>query len=104
VTRTWRMFAGRTSGGVLHGFGDEHTVRFRGLTPEPVEVIEDPDGDYWGWIDLPTKHRAFVSGVPTMIQGREGIFRIQSPDGFRSDVEAGRGEIVRLTCRAVDEN
>jgi hypothetical protein len=96
VTRTWRMFAGGSSieSRPFQRFGDERTVRFCGLEPVAVELTEDPQGDHYGWL------RAGAD-ASVMIQGCEGIFRIQSPDGFRSDVERGRGEIVRMSCRVV---
>jgi hypothetical protein len=107
VTRTWRMFAGRAKTHqerFLH-CGDERTVRFCGMEPVAVELTEDPDGEYYGWIRaareglLPRTY----TGIPEMIQWHRGIFEMQSPDGFRSDVNAGEGEIVRMTCRAIEE-
>lgn len=91
------MFAGCGSieSRPFHRFGDERTVRFCGLEPVAVELTEDAEGGYYGW--LPTGRDA-----PVMIQGHEGIFRMQSPDGFRSRVEHSDGEIVRMSCRAVD--
>ncbi len=108
MTRSWRMFAGRNEPGFAAGefsrFSDERTVRFKGVTnPVEVELIEDPDGRYWGYIRLPSSSISDrnLTGAPTMVWGHEGMFRMQSPDGFRSDVERGRGEIVRMSCRAV---
>ena len=106
MTRTWRMFAGRSKveGRFLHCAVDERTVRFCGMEPVAVELTEDPDGEYYGWIRagrdglLPRTY----TGIPEMIQWRRGIFEMQSSDGFRSDVNAGEGEIVRMSCRAVD--
>ena len=99
VTRSWRMFAGRpdrvVDGREFLNFGDERTVRFNGRMPVAVELTEDPDGGYYGWL-------AADADKPVMIQPHEGWFRIQSPDGFRYDVEQGRGEIVRASCRAID--
>ncbi|GIM88793.1 hypothetical protein Ato02nite_005860 [Paractinoplanes toevensis] len=105
MTRSWRMFAGRGSvpERPFHRFGDERTVRFCGLDPVPVELVEDPDGPYWGFIvTRPRVPGAPVTGVPAMVQGHEGMFRMQSPDGFKSDVESGRGEVVRMSCRELD--
>jgi len=107
MARSWRMFASRTSaeGREFHGFGDERTVRFRGGNPVPVELVEDSDGTYWGWIVAnggKTGKRP-TTGVPVMIQPHEGMFRMQSPDGFRQDVQRGLGEVVRMSCRPVGE-
>lgn len=100
MTRSWRMFAGRpkrvVDGQEFLCFGDERTVRFCGFEPVAVELVEDPDGRYWGWIQAGCEEF-----LPLMIQPHEGMFRMQSPDGFRSDVEHDRGEIVRMSCRAV---
>jgi hypothetical protein len=38
-----------------------------------------------------------------MIQPHEGMFTVQFPYGPKVEAEAGRGEIVRMSCRAVDE-
>lgn len=99
MTRSWRMFAGRpdrvVDGREFMGFGDERTVRLRSLAPVPVELSEDPAGIYWGWLET-------GADKPAMVQPHEGWFRMQSPDGFRRKVECGRGEIVRMSCRAVD--
>ena len=94
--RTWRMFAGRSKveGRFLH-FADERTVRFCGLEPVAVELTEDPAGEYYGWL-------ATGADFLVMVQPHEGVFRMQSPDGFKGDVADGRGEIVRMSCRAVD--
>lgn len=97
AARTWRMFAARpervVDGREFHGFGDERTVRYRGLDPVPVELTEDAEGRYFGWL-------ASGAVLPVMVQPHEGMFRMQSPDGFRGDVEHSRGEIVRMSCRA----
>lgn len=91
------MFAGRNSlpSRPFHRFGDERTVRFCGMEPVEVELVEDDEGGYFGW--LPAD-----AAAPVMVQGHEGIFRIQSPDGFRTDVERGKGEIVRMSCRVAE--
>lgn len=105
--RTWRLWAIRkaspVSGREFMHFGDERTVRtFHGQAGEPtqVELTEDPDGRYWGWIacDQQAGHRA----VPVMVQPHEGMFRMQEPGGFRSLVARGYGEVVRMSARAVD--
>jgi hypothetical protein len=105
--RSWRMFAARVANpgvaGPFQRFGDERTVRYCGLEPVSVELVEDPDGPYWGWIPAADRRSRSGSGAPVMIQGHKGLFRMQSPDGFRGDIAAGRGEIVRMTCRAINE-
>ncbi|WP_431881946.1 hypothetical protein [Micromonospora chalcea] len=103
--RTWLLWAAKRERPVegrdfLH-FGDERTVRsfYSGAgEPTEVELTEDPDGMYWGWIgcDRKTGHK----GTPVMIQPREAQFRIQEPGGFHGKVEQGYGEVVRLSVKA----
>lgn len=99
MNRSWRMFAGRpdrvVDGREFLRFGDERTVRFCGFEPVAVELTEDEEGRYYGWLKTGTD-------APAMVQPHEGMFRMQSPDGFRCDVERGRGEIVRMSCRPVE--
>jgi hypothetical protein len=100
--RVWRMCAAwrRGPGGVavLANFGDERYVRFYGQEPVPVELIEDPAGAFWGWIDAKSG-----SGEPVMVQSHEKLFRVQFPYGPEVEVERGKGEIVRLSCREVPD-
>lgn len=56
-------------------------------------VTTDAEGDYLGWIET-------GKSEPEMIQHRE-IFNIQFPYGYRAEVEAGRGEAVRLRVEEV---
>lgn len=106
MTRSWRMFAGRSDLGSrpFRSFGDERTVRFKGDEPVPVLLVEDPDGGYYGWIDAANDGllRREYTGAPVMVQPHEGLFRMQSPDGFAGKVARGEGEIVRMSCRLVD--
>lgn len=99
--RTWRMYAGRLDGGVpgreFMNFGSEETVRRGyGRVPVLVRLIEDPDGEYYGWI--PTGETE-----PTMIQPHPGLFNMQFPYGPEAEVKHGRGEIVRMSCAALAE-
>jgi hypothetical protein len=111
MTRTWRMFAGRVSdprvGREFMNFGSERTVRMYGREPVAVELTEDPAGDYYGWIDADRPGGRFApkyTGVPTLVQPHEGMFTMQFPYGPHVLARDGRGEIVRMTCRAVDES
>jgi hypothetical protein len=65
VTRSWRMFAGRT---LVHGrfmhFGEEFYVRLYGDEPVPVELTEDPDGVYWGGSRRTAQSRGVVGSTP----------------------------------------
>ncbi len=108
--RRWQMFAARGShpdpDRQFHRFGDERTVRFCGLDPVPVELTEDPQGPYWGWIYAPPDRpgQPAYTGRPIMIQGHEGVFRLQSPDGFVEQVRCGDGVVVRMTCREIEQD
>jgi hypothetical protein len=103
------MHAGRMAepreGREFLDFGDPRYVRMHGREPVPVELTEDPEGPYYGWIDSPDWKWGYGhgDGSPVMIQPHDGMFRMQSPDGFVQDVQRGYGEIVRMTCRAIDE-
>ena len=68
---------------------DRRTVREYGGDPVPVTVIEDAEGDYYGWI-------ATGQDAPVMIQPSPALFSMQFPYGPKAEVEAGRGKIVRL--------
>ena len=104
--RTWRLWAIRNaspvSGREFTHFGDERTLRtFYGRSGEPtlVELTEDPQGGYYGWIDCDPK--TGHAGTPFMVQPHEGVFRMQEPGGFRQRVEQGFGEVVRMSATAV---
>lgn len=102
--RRWRMFAGRehaVQGREFQHFGEPFYVRLYGREPVEVELVEDPDGGYWGWIDLPTEFEPEVSGVPEMIQPHHGMFTMQFTYGPDIEVKHGKGEIVRMTCREI---
>lgn len=101
------MFAGRMDhvidGQEFMTFGEPWYVRLHGAEPVEVELTEDPQGQYWGWIDLPTDFEPEAIGVPVMIQPHYGMFTLQFPYGPKIEVEHGKGEIVRMSCRAIDE-
>ena len=108
VTRSWRMFAGRVTdsrvGRDFMNFGDERTVRMYGVEPVPVELTEDPDGDYYGWIHADRSGERFApryTGEVVMVQPHKGMFTMQFPYGPEAEARDGRGEIVRMSCRAV---
>ena len=86
-------------------FGEDWYVRLYGHVPVAVELAEDPEGGYYGWIEADaeeTRRRHEYTGVPEMIQPHEGMFEVQFPYGPEAEVERGRGEIVRMSCRAVE--
>lgn len=99
LPRAWTLYAGRRAN---RREGDaEFTAigshpRFTkayGLEPIEVVAVEEPDGDYWGWIQR-------GKDVPVMVYDREGLFSMCFPYGYRAEVEADRGEVVRLHLSA----
>jgi hypothetical protein len=104
-SRRWRMHAGKpdrvVGGREFLDFGDPRTVRMRGRTPVPVELTEDPEGTYWGWIYA--EGRPNADGAPHMIQPHYGMFTMQFHYGPEAEQEWGRGEIVRMSACEVTE-
>ena len=67
-------------------------MRAHGQEPEPVLLVEDPDGPYYGWLygsDRPGRG-------PVMVQPHPGLFEMQFPYGSAAEVERGAGRVVRL--------
>lgn len=95
-TRTWEMFGHQVDNGVWVVVGDERFVRLHGYeeAPVPVLVVEDPAGEYMGWLDSdPAKGRDHTD--PHFIQHHR-IFDVQFPYGHKAEVEHGRGVALRL--------
>lgn len=97
-----RMCAIRLRDGLFYYVGSRRFVEHYGL-PEPiveVDVTEVPDGDasatHWAW--LPTGKTD-----PIMIYPRESLFTMCFPYGPKSEVEAGKGRIVRLAVTEADD-
>lgn len=88
MVRSWSLF-GRSRDGRWLTVGPEFYVKLHGSDPVPVEVVEDPDGEYLGYI--PTGEV-----VPTLIL-HSRIFEIQFPYGSHAEVKRGKGEVVSLS-------
>lgn len=97
---SWEMFAAPMGDDDWTGLGSEWYARQYATDrkPVPVLVVEDPEGDYLGWIEE-TKGS---TGEPEMIQRKE-IFSIQFPYGYQDEEAAGRGRAVRLTIKEITE-
>lgn len=54
-----------------------------------VDLYEDPEGDYYGWVDFAENKVRMVQ--PSLIQ-----WEMQSPDFFKHAIETGRGRQIRL--------
>src|SRR5688500_4768040 len=92
--RRWRMHAG-WRGDAFCNFGDPWYVRMYGHDPVEVELTENPDGSYWGF--LYTEDRGCG---PVMIQPCRSLFLVQFPYGPEQAIR--QGEVVRMDCRQVD--
>jgi hypothetical protein len=91
--RTWSAFTqvvesrGRTR---YRPIGPEHFVIGHGFREPvtPVTLVEDPHGEYMGWIHTGNSDLS-------MVEVRQ-LFRMQFPHGHESEVERGSGEAVPL--------
>lgn len=66
-------------------------MAFKGCKEEEildVRLVEDPAGEYLGWIDAGSDH-------PEMVR-IELLFQVQFPGGYQDKVDRGFGEAVRL--------
>lgn len=81
-------------------FGDPRYVKmFDEKYPiSAVCLIEDPMGDYMGWLDYKHPKNGLV-----MVE-RVKIFDISFPYGHKVEEEAGKGEAVRVRAELRDEN
>jgi hypothetical protein len=99
--RRWRAYAGQAVGrdgaAEFRNVGLPHYVRMYGREPVPVELTEDPDGRYWGFVYADAPERG-----PVMVQPSQSLFRVQFPYGPEQAVN--KGEVVRLSIRAIDED
>lgn len=99
---TWVMWAQKQQAPVCDReyfhFGEERWVRgcFGGNVVQ-VQLTEDPDGPYWGWLYLNRPGRE----DPTMVQPHKGMFTMQFPYGPEVEEKAGKGRTVRLTVTEV---
>lgn len=91
MTRTWDGFAQEGEHRYLTVDTRRRMMKFRGVKDEDilnVKLIEDPTGEYFGWIDTGKEN-------PEMIR-TETIFQVQFPGGYQELVDRGRGQVVRL--------
>jgi hypothetical protein len=90
--RIWRAFASRGHQGRLINITRwRQAIRMSGVPDDEVvlvELVEDPDGMYAGWLHTSEDQIA-------MVQPRR-IFDMQFPYGAEAEVKAGNGQIVYL--------
>jgi hypothetical protein len=100
MVRRWPMFAhdcepGKDGRGRYRHIGARRWVELHGL-PHPivaVDVIEDADGGYWGWLDTEGK-------CPEMIWPSRSQFSVCFAYGPEAEVARGKGAILRLRVEA----
>lgn len=91
---TWEMFGYPKGDGDWLKVDDYRTIKMHGCAePVPVLVIEDPDGNYLGWME--EREGVRKTGVPEMILYKK-LFNMQFAYGYETEEEAGRGKAVRL--------
>lgn len=83
------------------------TVEAYGVrSPVPILLTEEPNGDYWGWIDADRTGQPFApkyTGDVIFVQPTRGLFTMQFPYGPGKEAERGGGEVVRLHVEAVPD-
>lgn len=94
--RTWEMFGHAADNGVWVTVGTHNFVRLHGYPqpPKPVTVIEDPDGDYMGWLD--SRPDTGVNHTDPQFIQHHRIFNVQFPYGYQAEEKAGKGTALRL--------
>ncbi len=91
----WTMYAQRwDEANCYFYFGDREYVQLYGDEAPivPVELTEDPEGSYYGWIET-------GDDTPTMIQPHIHAFAIQFTYGIEAEIKAGKGQVVRLQVK-----
>lgn len=96
--QTWRMFAQyRTTRGVVRysHFGPQGYAKLgRGDGVVEVELIEDADGDYWGWVDAGDTELLYPSAS---FDDLDQLFMgATEPAGVKAAQDAGEGRVVRF--------
>ena len=89
--RTWRMHAGRDEyheGGFIY-FGDPRTIKMYDVEPVEVELTENPEGSYYGWLET-------GEDIPVMIQPHIHMYNIQFAYGPEAEIRQGRGITLRF--------
>jgi hypothetical protein len=94
---TWTMWAHRCDNYYAH-FGEREYVKLYGLDDPIVQVqlIEDPNGQYWGWIGAGNE-------VPEMIQPHYAPFQVQFHYGWQAEQDDGKGHVVRLAVQEITQ-
>lgn len=99
---SWVMYAQHqdrvVDGREFFYFGDREWVEMcYGGDVQAVELVEDPEGQYWGWLPVDDDE-------PTMVQPHYGMFSMQFAYGPDAEVDRGNGQIVRLSVYLADDD
>jgi hypothetical protein len=100
---SWQMFAMPLGDGDWTGVGDHWYASQHGEgAPTPVQVTQDAEGSYLGWLDAEDGMVIVGETPPSMIERKE-IFSIQFPYGYHEEQKAGRGRAIPLTIKEITE-
>jgi hypothetical protein len=100
MTERWEMFGYPKGDGEWLKVDDFRTVKMHGCPePVPVVVVEDPEGNYLGWME--EREGARRTGIPEMIMHKK-LFNMQFAYGYEAEEKEGRGHAIPLTIREMD--
>ncbi len=102
----WRMYAHDRNGTFWHlgsrSYVEAHGLRDPIVEVEAREVAHDaPDGTHWGW--LHNDWRDGWESTPSMIWPNRPCFDVCFTYGPAAEEKAGKGRVVRLAVRALNE-
>lgn len=85
----------RKTGAYEYFFSSKRQVGMCGVSEKnivevKIEEVDDNSGKYYGFKDV-------SSGAIDYIYGSKSVVEMCSPDGFKSKIESGDGQIVNLT-------
>jgi len=75
-------------------FGSLNYIKMHYINEPIVEVIliEDKNGEYYGWIDT-------GKDIPCMVWKSEVVFSVCFPYGYKVNEKEGKGKHVRLSIK-----
>lgn len=104
TTPSWDLWAHRGTDERFYHVGERWWVKLHGLDLPvvPVRVTPDPNGGYWGWLDVAKP--AVAQQVPKMIQPHLGLLSVCFPYGLKAAEEAGQGQRIQLRIEPREES
>ena len=88
------MHAGRDEyheGGFIY-FGDPRTIKMYDVEPVEVELTENPEGSYYGWLET-------GEDIPVMIQPHIHMYNIQFAYGPEAEIRRRSWHYPAVQCR-----